>query len=330
MNTTAPLEFHKARDFSKKINDTFEFLKQNFVPLTKSILFIAGPPVLMGSLMMGSFIGDFLDFTQSSIANPGSAEMAEKYFFSPNFWLQIVLAMIFLLISGVAALSSVNNYILLYGEKKSNQIEVGEVWARVKETFWMYLGTMVFFGLLFIVAYIIMLVPIALLAAASPLLVFFGVMGMFVGIFYLLFGACLTFFIRAYERKGFFEALSRSFYLVRGKWWSTFGLVIILSLIASTMSYLFIMPWYIATIVSSFHNVSTNSFQGPSYNWKVFTTISFALYYLAQMVLYAIPNVGIAFQYFNLVELKEAKGLMDEIKTLGSAGGQPPQREEGY
>ena len=81
MNTTAPLEFHKARDFSKKINDTFEFLKQNFVPLTKSILFIAGPPVLMGSLMMGSFIGDFLDFTQSSIANPGSAEMAEKYFF---------------------------------------------------------------------------------------------------------------------------------------------------------------------------------------------------------------------------------------------------------
>ena len=72
MKTFTPLEFHKARDFSKKINDTFEFLKQNFKPLTKSVLFIAGPPVLMGSLLMGSFIGDFFNFSQSSYT--GSSE----------------------------------------------------------------------------------------------------------------------------------------------------------------------------------------------------------------------------------------------------------------
>ncbi|GAB1446075.1 MAG: hypothetical protein KF860_02465 [Cyclobacteriaceae bacterium] len=324
------IEFHKARDFSKKVNDTFEFLKQNFVPLTKSVLFIAGPPVLMGSLMMGSFIGDFLNFSQDSFANPGSSEMAEKYFFSTNFWLQIVLALLFLIISGVASLSSINNYILLYGEKKSNQIEVGEVWVRVKETFWMYLGTMIFFGLLLVVAYVIMLVPIALVSTISPVLVFFGVIGVIVGIFYLLFGASLTFFIRAYEKTSFFAALSRSFYLVRGKWWSTFGLIIILSLIVSTMSYLFIMPWYIATLISSLHSVSTNAFQESSFNWKLLTVVSFTLYYLAQMVLYSIPNVGIALQYFNLVELKEAKGLIDEIQTLGNAPDPTIQREEEY
>lgn len=324
------IEFHKARDFSKKVNDTFEFLKQNFVPLTKSVLFIAGPPVLMGSLMMGSFIGDFLNFSQDSFANPGSSEMAEKYFFSTNFWLQIVLALLFLIISGVASLSSINNYILLYGEKKSNQIEVGEVWVRVKETFWMYLGTMIFFGLLLVVAYVIMLVPIALVSTISPVLVFFGVIGVIVGIFYLLFGASLTFFIRAYEKTSFIAALSRSFYLVRGKWWSPFGLIIILSLIVSTMSYFFIMPWYIATLVSSLHSVSTNAFQESSFNWKLLTVVSFTLYYLAQMVLYSIPNVGIALQYFNLVELKEAKGLIDEIQTLGNAPDPTIQREEEY
>ncbi|MEQ9167382.1 MAG: hypothetical protein RLO12_14090, partial [Fulvivirga sp.] len=89
MKVFTPIEFHKARDFSKKINDTFEFLKQNFAPLIKSVLFIAGPPVLMGSLMMGSFIGDFLNLSQDSYTNPGSSEMAEKYFLSINFWLQI-------------------------------------------------------------------------------------------------------------------------------------------------------------------------------------------------------------------------------------------------
>lgn len=330
MKVFTPIEFHKARDFSKKINDTFEFLKQNFAPLIKSVLFIAGPPVLMGSLLMGSFIGDFLNLSQDSYTNPGSSEMAEKYFLSINFWLQIILAMIFLIVSGVASLSSINNYILLYGEKKSNQIEVSEVWARVKETFWMYLGTMFFFGLLFMLAYIVMLVPIVILSSISPFLVFFGVMGLFVGLIYLLFGASLTFFIRAYEKAGFFEAIKRSFYLVSGKWWSTFGLIFILSMIVSTMSYLFIMPWYIATIVSSLHSVSTDAFQEPSFNWKLLTLVSFTLYYLAQMVLYTIPNVGIALQYFNLVELKEAKGLMNEIQNLGDTSNQSPQREEDY
>jgi hypothetical protein len=40
------------------------------------------------------------------------------------------------------------------------------------------------------------------------------------------------------------------------------------------------------------------------------TIVLFTLYYLAQMVLGALPNIGIAFQYFNLVEMKEAKGLL--------------------
>lgn len=330
MKIFTPIEFHKARDFSKKVNDTFEFLRQNFKPLIKSILFIAGPPVLMGSLLIGSFIGDFFNLTQSSFNNPGSSEMTGNYFLSVNFWLQLILAAVFLLISGVASISSINNYILLYGEKKSNQIEVSEVWNRVKETFWMYLGTMVFFTILFLLGYMLMLVPVILLSTISPWLLVLSVIGVIIVLFYLLFGASLTFFIRAYEKIGFFSAISRSFYLVKGKWWSTFGLIMVLSMIVSTMSYLFIMPWYIATIVSTLHNTSTNVFQEPSLNWKVLTILSFTLYYLAQIVLYSIPNVGIALQYFNLLELKEAKGLLDDIETLGVPSEQTPKREEEF
>lgn len=329
MKIFTPIEFHKSRDFSKKINDTFEFLRQNFVPLTKSVLYIAGPPVLMGSLLIGSFMSEFLNLTELSTANSEGSGMAGDYFLSVSFWLQIILAGLFLLISGVASLSSINNYILLYGEKKSNQIEVSEVWERVKQTFWMYLGTMVFFTLLLIVAYIIMIIPIVLLNAVSPFLIVFGVIGVIIGLFYLIFGASLTFFIRAYEKTGFFQALSRSFYLVRGKWWSTFGLLFILSLIVSTMSYLFIIPWYIVTMISTFHSASAGVFEEPSFNYKLITIISFTLYYLAQMVLYSIPNVGIALQYFNLVELKEAKGLLTDIQTLGNPS-EAPTREEDF
>ncbi|MCB0487000.1 MAG: hypothetical protein R2820_07750 [Cyclobacteriaceae bacterium] len=328
MESFVPIEFHRARDFSKKINVTFEFLKQNFRPLTKSVLFIAGPPVLMGSLLLGSFIGDFFNLSQSAYS--GESEAFENYFSSVNFWLQITFGGLFMLISGIASISSINNYIILYGERKSNKIEVHEVWEKVKQTFFMYLGTMIFFVILFMVVYIILILPVFLLGAISPFLVGFGVIGVFVGVFYFFFGASLTFFIRNYEKTGFISAIRRSFFLVRGKWWSTFGLVMILSLIVSTLSYLFLIPWYAVMIVNTLHNTSTDVFQEPSFNWKAMTVLFFTLYYLAQMVLYSIPNIGIALQYFNLVELKEAKGLMDDIQSLGESDPSAGSREEHY
>lgn len=322
------IEFHRARDFSNKLNVTFEFLKQNFKALSKSTLFIAGPPVLMGSLLLGSFIAELFNFSQAGLADPYGGESMEMLFTSVNFWLKITFGFLFMVISGVSTLSVINNYILVYGEKRSNQIEVGEIWEKVKQTFWMYLGTTILFVIVFMVVYIILLLPMFLLGAISPFLVGFGVIGIIVGLVYFLFGASFTFFIRAYEKRDFIGAIRRSFYLVRGKWWSTFGLIFILSLIVSTVSYLFIMPWYIMTIISTLHDTTASTFEESSATWKIITLLSFTLYYLAQMVLYSLPNIGIAFQYFNLVELKEARGLMSDIESLGTNSNDTPREEQ--
>jgi hypothetical protein len=80
------------------------------------------------------------------------------------------------------------------------------------------------------------------------------------------------------------------------------------------------IPWYVATITSALHSTSTDILEQPETTWT--TLVFFTLYYLAQMILGALPNVGIAFQYFNLVEMKEAKGLLGKIDTLGQS--QPP------
>lgn len=324
------IEFHHTRDFSRKMNVTFEFIRQNFKPLGKSILFIAGPPVLIASMMIGSFIGEFFNLTQLAATNPGDTESFQNYLTSVNFWLQIAMVMIFFIVSGVMTIATINNYLVLYSEKQTNRIEVGEVWERVRSTFWMYFSTMFFFALLAIAAYIIMIIPVILLATISPALIFFGVLLLIGGIFYLIVSVSLTFIVRAYENKGFFEAIGRSFSLVQGKWWSTFGLIMVLYLIMMTISYIFLIPWYTVTFISALHNTSGNPLQEPTTGWEMMTIVLFTLYYLAQMVLATLPNIGIAFQYFNLVELKEAKGLMNKINTLGQA--QPPasQPEEQF
>ena len=60
------------------------------------------------------------------------------------------------------------------------------------------------------------------------------------------------------------------------------------------------------------------------------TIVVLTLTYLAQTLLTALPNVGTAFQYFNLVELKEARGLMAQIETLGQPQPQASPEDEHF
>ncbi|HEY3403039.1 MAG TPA: hypothetical protein VGK59_06615 [Ohtaekwangia sp.] len=315
------INFHRTRDFGNKINATFEFIRQNFKSLVKSILFIAGPPVLIASLLLGSFMGDMMNMGQASQSGSNMDVMSD-YFLSVSFWLQMVLMFIFLIVSSVMTLATINNYIVLYEEKQSNAIEVHEVWQRVRETFWMYLGTLFLFGLMAMVVYLVLLIPFVLLAAISPVLIFFGAFFFFGFIIYLAISVSLTIFIRGYEKLGFFDALARSYKLVQGKWWSTFGLLVVLYMIMMFSSYIFLMPWYIVTIVGTLHNLESGVVTEPSSTMQILMIVFFSLYYLVQMILNTLPNIGVAFQYFNLVELKEAKGLLSSIESIGQ--NEPP------
>ena len=61
MSETLKIEYHKTRDFGKKINATIEFIKQNFKPLFKAMLFIAGPPIILGSILMAQILDNFMN-----------------------------------------------------------------------------------------------------------------------------------------------------------------------------------------------------------------------------------------------------------------------------
>lgn len=312
------IELQQSRDFSRKINSTFEFLRQNFKPLLKSILYIAGPPVLVGSLLLGSFIGEFFSLIQGAQTG-NSPEMAADYFLSVSFWLQLSLMIILLFISYIITIATINAYIILYKERQTNKLEVSEVWNKARQIFWPYLGTTILFFLAFIIAYIALLIPIFILGdMSSVLLVFLGFPIVIGGIVYLVISSSLTYFVQAYEKKNFFDSIARSFRLVNnGKWWSTFGLLLILQLIVGTVSYIFLIPYYIIIITSSLHSAQSGSPFELSDTMGIIILVCFTLYYLAQMLMYSLPHIGVAFQYFNLVELKEARGLMSQIETLG-------------
>lgn len=331
METFKAIELAKSRDFSKKMNATIEFIRQNFKSLFKCLLFIAGPPVLLSSILIGNFYGDYMDFIAGGVQNPSNVDEMQDYFLSAGFWLQILGAVVFGFVAGAVTLAVIYNYILEYDEKQTNQIEVNDIWLRVRKTIGMYMGTMIMYAIAMVISYFIVLIPIFIFALSqSPVLIFFGVVLVLIAMLYLWVNFSLIFIVRAYEKIGFISAVQRSFYLIKNKWWSTFGIIIITGLVQSTISSLFLIPWYIGFVIRMMHTVRNSAFEEPSLIAQLANDLFFILYFLVSFLLYVIPLVAISFQYFNLVELKESRGLMSKIDSIGQAPSEPTSSDEHY
>jgi hypothetical protein len=328
MQTFVPIEFQQTRDFSKKLNATFEFLKQNFKPLMKCLLFIGGPPLLIGSILAGSLYSDYFNFIGTIAQNQDNPGVFTEYLGSLSLWLEIAGALVFMLISGVLIISIVNNYLLEYDAKKSNAIAVDDIWNRVKSTLPMYLGTVLLFWLLMVAGYIAIVVVIAGTALISGFLAFVAGVGIVVAFTYCMIALSLLFFIRAYEKRGFFESVGRCFSLIKNKWWSTFGLVVIMGLIQSTIASVFLIPWYINFFITMMHSMDATTFQEPSFLSSLVNNVFMTFYFLVSFLLYALPLIALAFQYFNLVELKESKGLLTRIDSMGQPQNQPASDDQ--
>jgi hypothetical protein len=268
------IDFQRARDFSNKMNATFEFVKQNFKSFSRTLLFLVGPPSLILSLLFGSILGDYFRAIFGMMG--GGSGFSD--FFTPNFFFKLAIIVVVGTISSVVFLSAVINYVILYREKQSNQIEVEEVWDRVKKTFWMYFWTAVGWVALAIAAYIVILIPFAALGIGSAGLAFLFIMVCICAFFYLLVANSLVFIIRGIESAGFFESFGRSMYLIRGKWWSTFGLFFIFYLIMWIISYATFIPWMLVKNVSSMHSVDQVREESNEIDW--FAMITMAVLYL--------------------------------------------------
>jgi hypothetical protein len=244
-------------------------------------------------------------------------DVITDYIGSPVLWAEIGLAVLLMFVAGVMIVSVVYNYMLEYDASKTNRIDVNTIWERVRKTFPTYLGTIFLYWFLLVVAYVLVVLVIVGAAALSPFLAFFAAVAVIIGLFYVVVTMSLLFVIQAFERKNFFEAASRCFFLIKDKWWSTFGLLFILSMVQSTISSIFLIPWYINFFLTMMHSIEGGPMEDPSFLQELINNIFMTLYFLVSFLLYSLPLVALAFQYFNLVELKEAKGLLSRIDTLG-------------
>lgn len=272
------IEFQRYRDFGQIINATFEFLRENFKQLAKAVIYLVGPFVLLTGIFGGLYQKDLFSFTSTV------KSLSE-------FGIAFGLYIFFAILTSLVLVSTVYSYILLYLKRQDDiPIEVDDVWLMVKSKTLKILLFSIGYGLVTVFATVLLIIP-----------------GIYVSV-----ALMIIYIVGLNEDKGFFDSMSRSFYLVKNKWWFTFGLLIVLSLIQGFLGFLFQVPQYIAMFVIAFNSMDGNGTDSITEIILIVTTIISTL----NFIFYAISLVGIAFHYFSLVEQKEAKGLLDKIEAI--------------
>ena len=276
-----PIILLQQRDFGQKMNISFEFVTQNIGPLIKSLAVITGPPALLTGIAQGMFQSNSIAAIQSNnVYGPFSQYMSIDYF----------LVAIFSLITYFLAWASVSAFMVLYEERGSSQtITPALVWNKIMEN----IGASI---LAQILSFILILVG----------MLFFIIPG-----FYLAVSLQLFMMITVREKLPAIDSLKRSYELNKGKWWSTFGLILIMSIVTGIVGLVFQLPAIMVTVMS------TLGLGSGIANAKPFLIGASALAMVGTTIVQGLIWVAVAFQYYNLMERSEGTGLRAEIESLG-------------
>lgn len=147
MDRHQQIEFRKIRDFGELINAAFEFIRQNLKILFFSLLFIAGPGIILTGIAGGLYQGS-MSFNKYFLVT------AIIYFLLMFITLQLIIAVTY---------SCLNLYI----EKDSADFSVQEVWDRTKEDFLMILFTSIGTGFVTVFALLLIIPGIYLSVALT-------------------------------------------------------------------------------------------------------------------------------------------------------------------
>lgn len=282
------INFKQERDFGQVFDAAFNFIKVEFKRFGKVILYYVVPILVIAAICMTllqkNMFGSFGNLMQTS--NFADFDFSIFYYYA----LLVIVGMV----AYTTIVAATFGYIKIYLEKGKDGFEAEDVLPLIIKFFFSIIGLNILMGIIVGFGIIFCVIP---------------------GIYFLVSLTCAL-PILILEDKGIGYAISRSFELTKQQWWRTFGIMIVAAMMVGFMSYVFIIPTMITTFGSMFtslKNGSTNPFESLSILNMAITSVLSVCVYLLYIVLYLI----MAFQYFNLVELKEKPSLQQKIDQLG-------------
>ena len=320
---TQESDFRRERDFGAKVSATFDFLSSQFKPFLKCLAYFTLPGALLMGIGLALFMGKAAGFYSAMFgairAGGGNAMRGLDPLAMYRGWGGVGMGLTILggLVTLVLLSATVYSYLRVRLHLPAAEtVQPRQVWAWLRPRLGrMLLACLLLMGL-WIGALVVLSVVIGGIAAVGGikwmvLLIFV----LYAAIFWLAGCLALYFPVMWLEDLGPAQALSRCFYLIKGKWWSTFGLLMIMAIIQSTMSYLFAIPMYGLLMMDMLQLTKTGTSHGSSLLLQAATL----LYAGSAVLLLALPLLAMAFQYFNLAERRDSIGARQQLALLGQS-----------
>jgi hypothetical protein len=299
-----PIRLRKIRDFGATVSDTIQYLKAHWQKLLLLYAIFVVPFLLLATLLgANSFSALFRAIGGNSLPN--------LKVFTPGLMLAILLYF----------LSTVAYATVVFLFMRQTEERGGEA-PSMQETGALFLPKLLSnSGYLLLV--LIGFVGLALFAVV-PIL---GILIVIVLVVYMMVDLALLFPANTIEDNPFPGSFRRMFYLVRDRWWYTFGVVIIFGLI------FYFFSTIISLVAGLIFGFSSVNFLTPSDPSKVFTKEYFlfmGLSAVVQQVFYLVVHVGVGVHYFSLREEKDGSGLEAQIDQMGQDSGPHGHIDEQY
>lgn len=281
--------FKKERDLGMMITDAFKFIRDNWKGYFTSIFKIVGPVLALALLALIGYFFAISDLMQG-IGSDSANSLGFFKDFLPWFSILIVAYILLYTLLSMTSLYYIKSYIDTNGQPIHEDIR-----NKVKQNFWKFLG----YG--FLVSIVVLL----------------GAILCYLPGIYLWIVLSLGASIMVFENRSVGDTFSHTFSLIKGQWWNTFGVKILVSLLIGVLAQAFSIP----TLIYQFIKMATISQEDPTQMFSLFKDPIYLLLnllsYAFQFLLSSVSMIVGTFIYFDLNEQKNLTGTLERIDSIG-------------
>lgn len=265
------------RDFGQNFDMSIAFVKQNYVAILKNICFFI-PLILIGALIMPSP----MEIQSRQQAITSVSDIFNVY------GIDSLIAYICIGLASLASATYTISYMAEYVKSETKEVNSSAVWSN--------------FGKVILPLFICQIVYIICVTIGTILCI---IPGIFIAI------SC-AFYSYTYivEEETIIGSLKRSYELVKGNFWITFGFGLVIGIVVSIIGSLFSIPLMLSSIGQV---LGIETFSSSMY---VITTSIIS--YGGQLLISPISYMALGVFYFNLRNQNEGIDMKENIDNLGS------------
>ncbi|MGZ4042646.1 MAG: hypothetical protein ACXVO9_05555 [Bacteroidia bacterium] len=316
--------YKRVRDLGKIFGATFGFIKQNFKTLYGSLLFFAGPFLLIAATISAYSFGSNLGMSKLFRGNLTA--------FYGDLLASYLVTMAVLLI-GITIYNVILNRNLIENEKLAAGEPLTLSHSRVNfwPDFWrMLLNSILVFVLLLVTIVIIALAFAGIIALVTSggdsstgamIIVVIMILLMFVALIILgpilMFVPMASLFVCQRDEMSLFPAMSQVFRYMKNNFWSTWVVSFVGFLTYMVMGAIVQVPVIIISLITAFSRVkSTIGYGLQDDSTPLLLVIVTAVCSLLSYGVMVVYHLIIVYQYTNLEEKKEGSSIMDKINQI--------------